>query len=327
VLAQAPLPPGTDLHLLGHTIGDELYKQQGIDGIKACTNDFRNACSHTIVIGAYSEFGEDALPKIQDACRQAPGGSGAYTMCFHGLGHGVFAYYGYAIPETVAACKKTGTEAYHNEEYGQCVGGMIMELVGGGGHDPERWQEMRAKYLSAARPLSPCDTSLIPEEVKTFCYQYITPNLFTAAGADLARPQPAHFRKAFELCDVIPKDNVRDRTACFTGVGKEFPTLAVGQDIRLLASPPERALMTMRDWCALAPHEEAHDHCIRSIVSSLYWGGERGTAPAQSFCSLMTDARLGGICADALIGQALIYKKEDVAGLCAGTPRPQCETL
>ena len=32
-LAKAPLPPNTDLHLLGHVVGDELYKQQGLRGI------------------------------------------------------------------------------------------------------------------------------------------------------------------------------------------------------------------------------------------------------------------------------------------------------
>src|SRR6185369_5825096 len=33
VLREAPLPPGTDLHLLGHTVGDILYKQKGVAGI------------------------------------------------------------------------------------------------------------------------------------------------------------------------------------------------------------------------------------------------------------------------------------------------------
>ena len=68
VLKRAPLPPNTDLHLLGHAVGDVLYAQVGIDGIALCTQDFRNACSHSIVIGALNEFGgEPALLKIRDA--------------------------------------------------------------------------------------------------------------------------------------------------------------------------------------------------------------------------------------------------------------------
>lgn len=133
VLRRAELPPQTDLHLLGHYVGDELYKQEGVDGIRLCTQDFRNACSHSIVIGTLSEFGEGALPRIRDACKEAPGGSGAYTMCFHGLGHGVLAGYGYELEKTVAFCKKTGTEEYNYREYIECFGGAIMELMGGVG--------------------------------------------------------------------------------------------------------------------------------------------------------------------------------------------------
>src|SRR5438876_609575 len=58
ILRQAPLGPNIDLHLLGHTVGDELYKQEGLNGITDCNNDFRNACSHSIVIGLFYDKGE-----------------------------------------------------------------------------------------------------------------------------------------------------------------------------------------------------------------------------------------------------------------------------
>ena len=46
VLRQASVAPGTDMHLLGHVVGDTLYTQEGLEGIRVCTHDFRNACSH-----------------------------------------------------------------------------------------------------------------------------------------------------------------------------------------------------------------------------------------------------------------------------------------
>ena len=91
LMRRVHFPFGLDLHLLGHAVGDILYEQEGISGMSICTHDFRNACSHTMVIGALIEFGTGAFPDIRDACHAAPGGKGAYTMCFHGLGHGVFA--------------------------------------------------------------------------------------------------------------------------------------------------------------------------------------------------------------------------------------------
>jgi hypothetical protein len=86
-----------DMHLLGHAVGDILYKQEGVSGMTACNNDFRNACSHSIVVGLFSDFGEGAIPMINDACKKAPGGAGAYTMCFHGLGHGVLSQFLFEI--------------------------------------------------------------------------------------------------------------------------------------------------------------------------------------------------------------------------------------
>ena len=116
MLKRASVPSGTDMHLLGHVVGDILYAQEGLKGIKTCTHDFRNACSHTIVVGLFSEQGEVALPKIAETCYQAPGGSGAYTMCFHGLGHGVLAYTGYDLTKAAQLCQKTGTTGYNYRE-------------------------------------------------------------------------------------------------------------------------------------------------------------------------------------------------------------------
>lgn len=290
VLQRVELPPNFDLHLLGHAIGYELYKQKGVKAIADCTHHFRNACSHTIVIGALNEYGgESALDLIREACKKAPGGRGAYTMCYHGLGHGVFAYYGYDIQETVAFCQKTGTPEYRNREGMECVGGMIMELMGGGGHDREAWLKSRQKYLSKETPLAPCSTSLIPEEAKSMCYTYLTPHLFDTVGANMGSPQPKDFTEAFLLCDAITKKDTRSRKACFGGIGKEFPVLALSRDIRNVDKATIEQLRLMNTWCALAPHTEAYRDCYESIVGSLFWGGENDPAASINFCSAVDD--------------------------------------
>lgn len=285
VLMRANLPPNADIHLLGHTIGDILYTQKGVDGVALCTQDFRNACSHSIVIGALNEFGEPALDMIREACHKAPGGSGAYTMCFHGLGHGVFAYFNYEIPATIDFCRKTGTEAYFNREYVECVGGMIMELMGGGGHNKDVWDESRKKYLTTD-PLAPCSTAVIPQEVKGICYMYLTPHLFERAGADLAMPSEESIAKSFLFCDAIPREEKDGRRSCFGGIGKEFPLLAVNRDTRAINSASDQALLTMHSLCGLAPHQEALSICRDSIVDSLFWGGENNPDSAIRFCAL-----------------------------------------
>ncbi|MCE9541474.1 hypothetical protein K8R03_02845 [Candidatus Kaiserbacteria bacterium] len=323
VLGRAQLPPNTDLHLLGHTVGDELYKQKGVDGIADCTQDFRNACSHAIVIGTLNEYGgTKALSLINDACRKAPGGSGAYTMCYHGLGHGVFAFYGYDLAKTVDFCRKTGTAQYHNDEYVQCVGGAIMELMGGGGHDRNLWLKAREKYYDPKDPLAPCSTSVIPSDAKGLCYVYITPHLFEAAGANLDIPKPEHFAKAFTYCDRLSKDTPELRQACFGGIGKEFPVLAMMRDIRSIADATDQQLNQMREWCALAPHKEAYDACEQSIVASLFWGGENDSKAAIRFCG-SADSAERPACFQALFEEASHYvapKSNPAAAFCAQVP-------
>lgn len=320
VLRRASLPPNTDVHLLGHTVGDELYKQKGVSGIADCTQEFRNACSHTIVIGALNEFGsEKAFVLIHDACEKAPGGSGAYTMCHHGLGHGVFAYYGYDLTKTDMFCKKTGTAAYRNREYAECMGGAVMELMGGGGHDRAAWLVSREKYFDTKDPLAPCSTDVVPRDAKGMCYTYLTPHLFEAAGGNLGNPQPQDFATAFTFCDRVSKSTPDLRQDCFSGIGKEFPVLALSRDIRSVDMADDRALRQMRDWCALSPHEEAYADCIRSIVSSLYWGGENDPQAVITFCKLADEAEqnrcFAGVFEEAKQYPSLQYPKAELCSL------------
>ncbi len=287
VLQRAQLPANTDLHLLAHTVGDELYKQKGVEGITDCTEEFRNACSHSIVIGALTEFGDgsETIGMIQEACKKAPGGSGAYTMCYHGLGHGVFAYYGYDLQKTVAFCARAGLPLYNSEDSDQCVGGSVMELMGGGGHDEERWLEARARYLDDTKPLSPCSTALIPDGAKVFCFSYLTPRLLQLAGTDLGIPDPATFPKAFSYCDAIPKTNMRLRDACFGGFGKEFVPIAGARDIRRVDQFDDATYTTAALWCLHSPADDGKNACIAQALASVFWGGENDPSASFRFCS------------------------------------------
>ncbi len=292
VLKIANLPSNTDLHLLGHAVGDELYKQQGMGGIAYCTQDFRNACSHAVVIGALNEFGtsDATLKKIDDACRQAPGGLGAYTMCYHGLGHGVFAYFGYDLQKTVSFCKRMGTSQYNDEQYTQCVGGAVMELMGGGGHDHGAWVVAREKYLNPHDPTALCLGSLIPDSAKTFCFEYLTPELFAQAGAELTSPDPATFPKAFGFCDAVPAGRPELRRACYGGFGKEFVTIAGARDIRHVDQFGDEEYTRAAQWCTLAQTHEGQEACVREALQSVFWGGENNPQASVRFC---TDAPTG----------------------------------
>lgn len=311
ILSRATLPAGTDVHLLGHVVGDELYAQQGINGIAACTQEFRNACSHSIVIGALEEYGgAEALELVRAACRKAPGGSGAYTMCYHGLGHGVLAFYGYDLREAVRFCEQTGTKEYQGREYTECVGGAVMELMGGGGHDRERWLESREQYLSGD-PLSLCRGDVVPEDAKPLCLLYLTPHLWEYVGIDLARPDPALFPKAFSLCERIPARERPERDACFAGFGKEFIPIAGAGDIRTIAELSDDAFKRALEWCGLASSEDGQAACVGEAVASVFWGGENDPEASFRFCALAPSGALQSACHARLAEDIAAYMNDE----------------
>jgi hypothetical protein len=309
VLRRGEFPPNTDTHLLGHVVGEKLYQESGASGMEHCTDEFRNACSHAIVVGLLVEQGEGSLSSMGDICRRAPGGRGAYTMCFHGLGHGIFAYTDYDLSKTIALCRTLGTAAHKGREYGQCFGGVVMELIGGGDHDKARWQQARSIYLDTKDPLAPCNRAVTPPELKSICYLYLTPHLYSFDGGNLAHPTTEDFRNAFSnafsYCELV--EGKQEKDSCFAGLGKEFPSLAQSRDIRRIEDISVEKLKQVYAWCDLAGHTEGREACLRSVVQSLFWGGENDPRAAISFCEVAVGAEDRDACMGELLGAARNY--------------------
>lgn len=306
VLKTENLPPNTDLHLLGHVVGDVLYKQQAIAGIRICTEDFRNACSHSIVVGLFSDQGEAALPQITAACKQAPGGAGAYTMCFHGLGHGILAYTDYDLEKAIRICQKTDGQA----EIAQCISGTIMEIISGGDHDKPLWSRQRKIYLSKDNPLFPCSADFMPETGKHLCYNYLTPFLWEAVGADINNQTEEDFAKSFALCQKLPEKDQLYESSCYGGFGKEFTTLAQNKDIRKIDKMSNQQFLKVYQWCQLALEPAGINACLLQALSSIFWGGENDRSASIRFCKVITASDSQKSCFLNLIGQVSTYVKD-----------------
>ncbi|HET7098659.1 MAG TPA: hypothetical protein VFI61_00255 [Patescibacteria group bacterium] len=320
ILKIADLPPNTDIHLLAHTVGDILYKQQGMQGIKVCTQDFRNACSHSIVVGLFIDRGISALQDIANICRSAPGGIGAYGMCFHGLGHGILAYTGYDMTKAVSYCSQIGTPARHFVETSECVGGTMMEMIGGV-HDPIAWQRQKDKYLKVNDPLFPCNQNFIPDIAKENCYNYLTPHLWEVAGGDLGNPTEADFAKSFKYCSKLSGEESAYQESCYGGFGKEFVALAQSRDIRRTEQMNQSQLKTIYNWCLLAEDTDGISACIHQVVNSLYWGGENKPDSAVTFCGQADNDQFRNVCFSQLIGNFKYYQKPSrLFGLCNTLP-------
>lgn len=322
VLKIAQLAPQTDFHLLGHVVGDVLYKQKGVEGITVCTQDFRNACSHSIVIGIFSDKGEEGLSEITDACKKAPGGTGAYTMCFHGLGHGILASTGYDFAKTVSLCKKTAPSSSQSE-YVECFGGAVMEIISGGFHDRHIWASKRLEYLDLQNPLGLCYRDFVDNLGREICMTYITPYLWEAVGANLGNLKDTDFEKSFAICNSIESSQKVERDACFGGFGKEFVSLSLGRDIRKIENMSGSQFSQVYNSCRLAKIKEGTASCIISAVNAIYWGGENKKEASIGFCSTIPDTYFKNTCFINLTSAALYFNRgndKNIINFCNSLP-------
>lgn len=302
VLNTAPMPYGIDMHLLAHTVGDELYKQQGINGMKYCTDDFRNACSHSMVINLFYEKGETGIDNIHEACKMAPG-EGAYSMCYHGLGHGVFAYSGYDFARTDTLCKKVAIDL-KGPEYKECMGGAMMEQISGGDHDKESWLRQRIVNLHPESPLYPCMSKFFSTPAaREACLVYLTPYLWELAGKHSADVSDEILLKSYGYCNKIPEGSgQRYRDACFGGFGKEFLAMAKGKDVRHIDQLSDNEMQQIYRWCMLMPYKDGQKACIIYAQGSMYWSGANDKKLVEHFCALAPTSELSNYCFSKLIG-------------------------
>lgn len=327
VLKVAGLPPFADTHVLGHTVGNVLYKEKGVEGMKDCTEDFRNACSHSIVVGFFVEKGIDSLPEISQVCRGAPGGKGAYAMCFHGLGHGILAFTGYDFENTMSLCRRTGSEEFGFTESAECVGGAMMEMVAGV-HDKDAWERARKIYFKEDDPLYPCNQGFVPSNGKHNCFLYLTPHLWEAAGIEnIEEAGDVEISRSIKFCGLLNGDHEEFRNSCYAGFGKEFVVLSRGHDIRDIGSLNEESLKKVIKWCRLAEDPNGIRICFLESVNALYWGGENKPDAVIKFCSLMNEGEEKDACFGHLIGSHNYYKNRPSRGFCRLLPeqyRKQC---
>ena len=256
---------------------------------------------------------------VNYVCKLAPGGSGAYTMCFHGFGHGVLAYAEYEVPDAVELCQRVGTQEFGNEEANQCVGGAIMEMRGGI-HDPELWALKKDKYLDNSNPLKMCQSDYMPESAKGFCYTYITPFIFDSAQIVSDGSAEDLYKNSFAFCDQISEDEYRN--ICYGGHGKEFLVLVQNRDIRNVDEVTNKQLQKAIDWCLLASSAEGETACLLEIQNSLYWGGENDFRTSIRYCSLIESETIKSSCFDRFYENVLMYRNinEENNQICDAVP-------
>lgn len=113
------------VHELAHMVGDELYRQQGFEGIRTCDDTFEYGCYHGVMEKFLADKGPSQIGTAVTLCKQAfPGDSQSrqYGACIHGLGHGLLTWYSLNLEKALAGC-----EVVPQDVRLQCADGVFME--------------------------------------------------------------------------------------------------------------------------------------------------------------------------------------------------------
>ena len=132
----------------------------------------------------------------------------------------------------------------------------------------------------------------MPDEAKYFCYTYITPFIFDAAGMTRGQADASVFEKSFTYCAAVPEEE--NRHVCYAGMGKEFVVLAQNRDIRRIDQMNDEQLQKVIGWCDLAYNEEGVQACLNEAQNSLYWGGENDYGVSVRYCGLLEGSKATG---------------------------------
>lgn len=115
---------GGRAHDLAHFVGGIIFNQQGLAGISLCDPTFAFGCYHGFTEAAFANS-LDALQPLAQVCLQVgQEGTGPWSSCIHGIGHGVATYFeSQELAPALTTCDQLGAGATF------CHDGVFMELA------------------------------------------------------------------------------------------------------------------------------------------------------------------------------------------------------
>lgn len=335
LLRNTQMPHGVNIHSVGHGIGRIHYEQQGISGIRDCTEEFRSACAHQIVIGALVDFGLPSLSEVVSACELAKGGPGAKAMCFHGIGHGLLAYLQYDYQKAVEICSTLSPVAHPSaslsyaarftDPSGECVSGALMELTQGE-HDVRLRQSVEKYYLPKDNTFFPCTADFVPDVLRHVCLLSITEHLFSRLDVpDGTKPEDV-ISEAMEYCALL--SGAGERASCYGGFGKQFVFYSTSEYAGNMGAVPNSEYLLIHTRCQIPQDPDGRRSCRRVALDSLFWAGHNDLRSAVSFCSLSKEAEVSECYSDLKALGKYFLDVEDYVRLCSLFPpqfRKSCE--
>ena len=169
-------------HQIAHMIGaGGLLHFEGdvgkafADGNSACGSGYYHGLLQWKLAGVEaSEVGGIAREVCNDPEIKANGFT--YYQCDHGLGHGLMLYTAYDLPRALRFCHELRT----NFDQTSCTGGVFMENLSSS-------FGVKTNWLNKRNLLYPCNSKVVSESDKTYCYTIVAQRILPAVDYDWGR--------------------------------------------------------------------------------------------------------------------------------------------
>ena len=171
----------TDCHPIAHTIGAGALKRfhgdvgRAIaDGAATCGSGYY----HGVLEWKLAGLPESEVARVaRTVCEETRSTSQfVYYQCVHGLGHGLMLYTRYDLPAALGLCHRLAT----SYDQVSCTGGVFME-------NQQSSYGFHSKWLKTDDLLYPCDSSVVKEQDKLYCYLLVTSYILPKVGGDWAK--------------------------------------------------------------------------------------------------------------------------------------------
>ncbi len=294
-ITQIKTMPGIDCHQRSHKIGRLNYEVAGSQAFKVLNSECQSGYTHGVTEAFFHEHGTNNLSSnLTLICQNEENGFYAH-QCFHGIGHGLMAFFDYDLPEALKTCDGLEKRQQVNKE--SCYSGVFMEnVVGAIAVDDAKASKTTeyhtSSYLSKD-PLFPCNS--VENKYKSTCYFFQSSRMLQIFGSD--------FQKVASNCEKIEQEYQYN---CFSSTGRD-----VSNSFSMDIAGIERA-------CGHAISEEMQLSCIGGATQDKFWD-QSEQDEALSLCRGFSKNNVKQRCYSELAGRArdIIAKAEDRRNFCA----------